>query len=117
MSAAVRHIADDVSCLLQGKDEALFLVGLNLGEDVHSVHLRQQRVVAHPVKVGPGEEPRVHEPDLLTVCAATRWLSPMTIFSDTPRRFRVGYRVGNPRLGRVEEPGSPQRSSPTRRRS
>ena len=43
---AVSHITDDVSGLLEGEDDALFLVGLNFGEDVHVSYMFEQRAVA-----------------------------------------------------------------------
>jgi hypothetical protein len=44
---AVSHIPHDVSSLLEGENDALFLVGLNFGEDVYVNHMFEQRAIAH----------------------------------------------------------------------
>src|SRR5512133_2204387 len=84
---AVAHVPHDVPRLPEGEDDPLFLIGLDFSEDIHVNHLFEQRAIAHLEESRPGDDLCLRQAHLST--DATRWLSPVMIFSETPRFFRL----------------------------
>ena len=52
----ISHISDNMSRLLQGENDAFFVVGLHLGEDIHLIDPFEKRLITHLVKIFPCED-------------------------------------------------------------
>ena len=65
----------------------LFLIGLYFGKDLRLIHLVQERLIAHLPDWGPVRRLGLIKPTCPATLAATRELSPVIIFNNTPRRW------------------------------
>jgi hypothetical protein len=68
---AIPHVPHDVARLFERKDDALLLVRLDFGEDIHVDHLMEQRAIAQLVEIRPAEDFCIDNPICWLTLAAT----------------------------------------------
>ena len=98
---AVPHETDDIAGLFRRQQDALLLVGLDLGEDIRLVDPMPESLIAHAPQVGPGQQPVWFQPDL----AAHGFRHHPVVAGDhlqrNPKPGQSGDGFGDPRLGRI----------------
>ena len=97
------HVADDVAGLLEREDDALFLVGLDFGEDVHVDHLVEQRAVAQLAQVRPGEDFCARQAHLLTDAGRDQAIVSGDDLQRNAQAFQAGDGLDDIGLGRIEK--------------
>ena len=99
----VAHVADDVTPLLQGQDDAFLLVGVHLDEEGRPLHDLPQRLVAQIVQLGTGQDTGHLQPHRLRRVQGHQSVVAGDDLELHAQFGQVGDSVLHARLWRVEE--------------
>ena len=105
---AVTHVAHHLTAFLQSQENAFFLVGIDLDEEIRSLDSLPQCLIVQIVHLGAGEYAAYLQPD--GICRVQGYQA--VIAGDDLERYAQVGQVGNDflhaGLGRVEEEQEPQ---------